>query len=44
LKSVAQSKQANELRQSTKEIALKLFNEGKVADDYFKVFKDSLSE
>ena len=44
LKSVAQSKQANELRQSTKEIALKLFNEDKVADDYFKVFKDSLSE
>ena len=44
LKSVAQSKQANELRQSTKEIALKLFNEDKVADDYFKVFKDSLSK
>jgi glycosyltransferase involved in cell wall biosynthesis len=44
LVSVLQSKQSNELSQSTKETALKLFNEGKVADDYFKVFKDSLSK
>ena len=44
LNSVLQSKQANQLRQSTKETALKLFNEEKVADDYFEVFKDSLSQ
>ena len=44
LKSVAQSKQAYELTQSTKETAHKLFNEDKVADDYFEVFKDSLSQ
>jgi len=44
LKSVLQSKQANELRQSTKETARKLFNEEKVADGYFKAFKESLSE
>ena len=44
LKSVAQSKQAYELRLSTKETARKLFNEEKVADDYFKAFKLALSE
>lgn len=44
LKSVAQSKQAYELRQSTKETARKLFNEDKVADDYFNAFKLALSE
>jgi len=44
LKSVLQSKQAYELRQSTKETARKLFNEEKVADDYFKAFKHALSE
>ena len=43
LNSVLQSKQANNLRQSTKETAHKLFNEKKVADDYFKVFNHSLS-
>ena len=40
LNSVLQSKQAYELRQSTKETAHKLFNEEKVAVDYFKSFKD----
>jgi glycosyltransferase involved in cell wall biosynthesis len=44
LKSVAQSKQVNKLTQSTKETARKLFNEEKVADDYFKAFKHALSE
>jgi len=44
LKSVVQSKQANELRQSTKEIARKLFNKETVADGYFKAFKHALSE
>ena len=44
LVSVLQSKQANELKQSTKEIAHKLFNEIKVADDYYKAFKQSLSK
>ena len=44
LKSVAQSKQAYQLTQSTKETAHKLFNEDKVADDYFEVFKDLLSQ
>lgn len=44
LNSILQSKQAYELRESTKETARKLFNEEKVADDYFKAFKESLSE
>jgi glycosyltransferase involved in cell wall biosynthesis len=44
LNSVLQSKQADELRQSTQETARKLFNEEKVADGYFKAFKESLSE
>ena len=44
LKSVAQSKQADELRQYTKETARKLFNEEIVADGYYKVFKHALSE
>ncbi len=44
LNSVLQSKQANDLRQSTKETAESLFNEKKVADDYFKAFKHALSE
>ncbi len=44
LNSVLQSKQAYELRKSTKETAHKLFNEKKVADDYFKAFKHALSE
>ena len=44
LNSVLESKQAQELRQSTKETASKLFNEDKVADDYIEVFKDSLSK
>lgn len=44
LKSVAQSKQADELRQYTKETARKLFNEEMVANGYFKVFKHALSE
>ena len=42
--SIIKSKQANELRESTKETALKLFNEEKVADAYFKAFKLALSE
>ena len=44
LNSVLQSNQAKEFRQSTKETAHKSFNEIKVADAYFKVFKDSLSK
>ena len=44
LKSVTQSKQFKELTQSTKETAMELFNEEKVADDYFKIFKHALSE
>ncbi len=44
LKTAVKSKQANDLRQSTKETAKSLFNEKKVADDYFKVFKDLHSE
>jgi glycosyltransferase involved in cell wall biosynthesis len=44
LNSVLQSKQAYDLRQSTKETAESLFNEKKVADDYFKAFKNSLSK
>lgn len=43
LNSVLQSKQTNELRKSTKETALKSFNEKKVADDYFEAFNQSLS-
>jgi len=38
LKSVLQSKLANDLRQLTLETAQILFNEEKVADDYIKVF------
>ena len=44
LNSILQSKQAYELRQSTIETARKLFIEEKVADDYLKSFKDSLTE
>ena len=44
LNSVLQSKQAYELRESSKETAHKLFNEKKVADDYFKAFKHALSK
>jgi glycosyltransferase involved in cell wall biosynthesis len=44
LKSVAQSKQAYELTQSTKETAHKLFNEDKVADNYIECFNHSLSK
>jgi glycosyltransferase involved in cell wall biosynthesis len=44
LKSVAQSKQVNELTQSTKETARKLFNEDMVAGGYFEVFKHTLSK
>jgi glycosyltransferase involved in cell wall biosynthesis len=44
LNSILQSKQAYELRQSTIETARKLFIEEKVADDYLKSFKDSLSK
>ena len=44
LKSVVQSKQANELRQSTKETARMLFNEEKVANGYFKAFEQALSK
>jgi glycosyltransferase involved in cell wall biosynthesis len=44
LNSVLQSKQTNELRKSTKETALKSFNEKKVADDYFEAFNQSLSK
>ena len=38
LNSVLQTKATNELRQSTKEIAQKLFDERKVADDYIEAF------
>jgi glycosyltransferase involved in cell wall biosynthesis len=44
LNSVLQSKQAYDLRQSTKETSECLFNEIKVADEYFKAFKHSLSK
>ena len=44
LNSVLEYKQANEFRQSTKETALKMFSEEKVAYDYFKAFKHALSE
>jgi glycosyltransferase involved in cell wall biosynthesis len=44
LNSVLQSKQTNELRKSTKETALRSFNEKKVADDYFEAFNQSLSK
>jgi glycosyltransferase involved in cell wall biosynthesis len=44
LVSVLQSKQSNKLSQSTKETAHKLFNEEKVAGDYFKSFQDLLCE
>ena len=44
LNSVLQTKQAYDLRQSTKETSESLFNEKKVADDYFKAFKHSLSK
>jgi hypothetical protein len=35
---VLQTKATNEFRQSTKEIAQKLFDERKVADDYIEAF------
>jgi glycosyltransferase involved in cell wall biosynthesis len=38
LNSVLQTKATNEFRQSTKEIAQKLFDERKVADDYIEAF------
>ena len=38
LNSVLQTKPTDELRHSTKEIALNLFNEQKVADDYIEAF------
>lgn len=44
LNSVLQSKQVNELRQSTKETARTLFNEEKAAEDYCEAFKHALSE
>jgi len=44
LNSVLQTKQAYDLRQSTKETSESLFNEKKVADDYFKAFKHALSK
>ena len=44
LNSILQSNQTNHLRETTKENAQVLFNEEKVADDYFKAFKHALGE
>jgi len=44
LNSILKSDHTNQLRETTRENAQVLFNEKKVADNYFEVFKDSLSQ